>query len=258
MPNLRIGSSQKARSIDCFEVLRMVHRKTLKHELLFYSLIVVLFLLGTFLGNQTVTTISEKIPIARMHRIVIDPGHGGEDGGAISCTGKKESGFNLQISLIMNDFFHLLGYETIMIRTSDTSVYTAGQTIAQKKVSDLKQRVRIVEQTQNAILLSIHQNTFPESKYSGAQVFYAASPGSEVLAKRLQEALVSNLSPGSSRKAKQGRDIYLLERVRAPGVLVECGFLSNPQEEAKLSTAAYQKKLCAVVATTLAQSLASG
>ena len=96
-----------------------------------------------------------------------------------------ESSFNLEISLRLNDLFHLLGYETRMIRTTDTSVYTKGDTIAQKKASDLKERVRIVKDTENALLLSIHQNIFPEGKYSGAQVFYADTPGSEALAVRL-------------------------------------------------------------------------
>ena len=207
---------------------------------MFYSLVIGLFLFGTLLGNQTVSVISEMVPMERLHRIVIDPGHGGEDGGAISCTGKNESTFNLQISLRLNDLLHLLGYDTVMIRTTDTSVYTAGQTIAQKKVSDLKQRVRIVERTYNPILVSIHQNTFPEGKYSGAQVFYASSAGSQELAKQLQDALVSALKPGSNRRAKQGSGIYLLDKINAPGVLVECGFLSNPQEEALLSAADYQ------------------
>lgn len=224
---------------------------------MFYSLVIGLFLFGTLLGNQTVAVISEMVPMERLHRIVIDPGHGGEDGGAVSCTGKNESMFNLQISLRLNDLLHLLGYDTVMIRTTDTSVYTAGQTIAQKKVSDLKQRVRIVDRTYNPILVSIHQNTFPEGKYSGAQVFYASSAGSQELAKQLQDALVSALKPGSNRRAKQGSGIYLLDKINAPGILVECGFLSNPQEEALLSTSDYQKKLCCVISASLSQFLAS-
>lgn len=235
----------------------MSQRNGKGNVLLFYSLVIGLFLFGTFLGNRTVTVISEMVPMERLHRIVIDPGHGGEDGGAVSCTGKNESTFNLQIALRLDDLLHLMGYDTVMIRTTDVSVYTAGQTIAQKKVSDLKQRVRIVERTYNPILVSIHQNTFPEGKYSGAQVFYAGSEGSDELARQLQASLVSCLNPGSSRKAKQGSGIYLLDKINAPGVLVECGFLSNQQEEAMLSTPAYQKKLCCVIATGLSQFLAS-
>lgn len=235
----------------------MSQRNGKGNVLLFYSLVIGLFLFGTFLGNRTVTVISEMVPMERLHRIVIDPGHGGEDGGAVSCTGKNESTFNLQIALRLDDLLHLMGYDTVMIRTTDVSVYTAGQTIAQKKVSDLKQRVRIVERTYNPILVSIHQNTFPEGRYSGAQVFYAGSEGSDELARQLQALLVSCLNPGSSRKAKQGSGIYLLDKINAPGVLVECGFLSNQQEEAMLSTPAYQKKLCCVIATGLSQFLAS-
>lgn len=225
--------------------------------LLFYCTVICLFLFGTVLGNHTVATISEMIPMERMHRVVIDPGHGGEDGGAVSCTGKNESTFNLQIALRLNDLLHLIGYDTVMIRTTDVSVYTAGQTIAQKKVSDLKQRVRIVERTYNPVLVSIHQNTFPEGKYRGAQVFYSGSAGSDTLAKQMQDLLVSSLNPGSSRKAKQGSGIYLLDKITVPGVLVECGFLSNYQEEALLGTADYQKKLCCVISVCLAQFLAS-
>ena len=225
--------------------------------LLFYIMVISLFLFGTFLGNQTVATVSEMIPIERLHRVVIDAGHGGEDGGAVSCSGRNESNYNLQIALRVNDLLHLLGYDTVMIRSTDTSVYTAGETISQKKVSDLKQRVRIVNRTNNALLLSIHQNTFPEEKYSGAQVFFAKTPGSEELAKHLQDDLVSALNPGSSRKAKQGSGIYLLDKIGATGVLVECGFLSNQQEEANLRTPDYQKKLCCVISTGLARFLAS-
>lgn len=235
----------------------MRQRKGKGSILLFYFTVIVLFLFGTILGNHTVATISEMIPMERMHRIVIDPGHGGEDGGAVSCTGKNESTFNLQIALRLDDLLHLIGYDTVMIRTTDTSVYTAGQTIAQKKVSDLKQRVRIVERTYNPVLVSIHQNTFPEGKYRGAQVFYSGSAGSEALAKQMQDLLVSSLNPGSSRKAKQGSGIYLLDKITVPGVLVECGFLSNRQEEALLGTADYQKRLCCVISACLAQFLAS-
>lgn len=235
----------------------MRQRKGKGSILLFYCSVIALFLFGAILGNHTVATISEMIPMERMHRIVIDPGHGGEDGGAVSCTGKNESAFNLQIALRLDDLLHLIGYDTVMIRTTDTSVYTAGQTIAQKKVSDLKQRVRIVERTYHPVLVSIHQNTFPEGKYRGAQVFYSGSAGSEALAKQLQNLLVSSLNPGSSRKAKQGSGIYLLDKITVPGVLVECGFLSNHQEEALLGTADYQKKLCCVISACLAQFLAS-
>lgn len=185
--------------------------------------------------------------------VVIDAGHGGEDGGAVSVTGVNESTINLEISLRVNDLLRFLGVQTKMIRTEDVSVYTEGQTIAQKKVSDIHNRVKAVEATPNALLLSIHQNQFSEAQYRGAQVFYAK--GSQTLAEALQAALAAQVDPNNHRACKQARDIYLLEHVSCPAILVECGFLSNPAEEALLREASYQKKLTAAIAGTVAACL---
>lgn len=217
---------------------------------LIYVLTLAGLLLAIFWGSRAVTVISERLPLRREHCFIIDAGHGGVDGGATSCTGKLESGFNLEIALRLNDLMHFLGCDTVMIRTTDTSIHIKGETIAQKKVSDLKERVRICNETENAILLSIHQNNFTESRYSGAQVFYASTEGSELLAGRLQDSFVRTLNPGSNREEKKANGIYLMEHIQCPGVLIECGFLSNPQEEARLRSSDYQKKLCCVIAST--------
>lgn len=214
-------------------------------------------LLCAYWGSRAVTVISEELPFARKHCIVIDPGHGGEDGGATSCTGRMESEYNLAISRRLDDLLHLLGYETRMTRTSDVSIYTTGSTIAEKKVSDLKERVRIVNETDNTLLVSIHQNQFSDSRYSGAQVFYAKTDGSKELGQQLQTKLVASLNPGSNRKSKPISGVYLMEHIRCTGVLVECGFLSNPQEEAKLRDDEYQKKLCCVIGAVLSQHLSN-
>lgn len=235
----------------------MKMRKGILSIAVFYALVVILFLVGTAIGNRAVTVFSESRPIQRKQCIVIDAGHGGEDGGATSCTGILESKFNLEIALRLRDLMHLLGYETKMIRTTDTAVYTTGQTISQKKVSDLKERVRMVNETENALLLSIHQNQFSDSRYSGAQVFYAGTEGSEVLAKQLQTAFVSSLNPGSKRQSKKSDNIYLMEHISCTGVLIECGFLSNAEEEAKLRTAEYQKKVTCVIAATVSSYLSN-
>ena len=185
--------------------------------------------------------------------VIIDAGHGGEDGGAISVTGVRESTLNLEISQRLNDLLHFLGIQTKMIRTEDVSVYTEGETIAQKKVSDIHNRVAMVAQTPNALLVSIHQNKFSESRYRGAQVFYAE--GSQALAELLQSELAEQVDPKNHRECKQAKGIYLLEHIPCPAVLIECGFLSNPAEEALLRDAAYQKKLASVIACTLASHL---
>lgn len=218
-----------------------------------YLLIICTVLAAVFWGSRTVTVISETRPIERKHCIVIDAGHGGEDGGATSCTGKLESAFNLEIALRLNDLLHLMGYETRMIRTGDISVYTKGETIAQKKVSDLKERVRIINETENGILVSIHQNQFTDGRYHGAQVFYAGTEGSDRLAKVMQELLIQSLNPENTRKCKRAEGIYLMEHIDRTGVLVECGFLSNPEEEAMLRQPEYQKMLCCVISGAVSE-----
>lgn len=220
-----------------------------------YALVISIFLLISYGAGVATTTVAQLVPMERDFQIVIDPGHGGVDGGATSCTGILESRFNLDISMRLRDLFHLLGYQTMMIRTSDISVYTSGDTIAAKKVSDLRHRVRLVNEADDAVLLSIHQNTFSDSRYHGAQVFYGPSDGSESLAKAVQNQFVESLNPGSNRMAKKGEGIYLLQHIECTGILVECGFLSNPAEEANLRNPEYQKRICSVIATATAQFL---
>ena len=222
-----------------------------------YCLTIGGLLLAVIWGSRAITVISENMPVERQHCIIIDAGHGGEDGGATSCTGKLESSFNLEISLRLNDLLHLLGYDTAMIRTSDVSIYTKGETIAQKKVSDLKERVRIANETENALLVSIHQNTYPESRYSGAQVFYSDTAGSQQLAKELQSGFAATVNQGSNRKSKKANGIYLMEHISCTGILVECGFLSNPEEEARLRSMEYQKKICCVIASSVSTYLSN-
>lgn len=203
--------------------------------------------------SQAVTAWAQSAPIRRLNTIVIDAGHGGFDGGATSCTGVPESTINLQIALIMDDLLHLVGYDTVMIRTTDTAVHTEGSTIASRKVSDLKERVRICNQTENALLLSIHQNTFSDSRYYGPQVFYASNGDSLALASIVQKQLNATVAPNSKRAEKPAKTVYLLEHIACEGILVECGFLSNPSEEAKLRDRAYQQKLCCAIATAISE-----
>lgn len=217
-------------------------------QILIVAVIPGLVILLALLCSGTVTVWSEQAPTANRTTVIIDAGHGGPDGGAISCTGIPESHINLEISLRLNDLFHLLGIRTVMIRTEDQCIASQGNTIAQKKISDLKHRVKIVNEIPDSILVSIHQNYFTDSRYFGGQIFYAATEGSEELAKRLQTAFVNTLNPGSKRLAKPTRGVYLMDHIRRTGILVECGFLSNPAEEEQLRTETYQKKLCCVIA----------
>lgn len=222
-----------------------------------YCCVLILTLLSAHFGSQAVTVFSETAPIERTHTIIIDAGHGGIDGGATSCTGVLESNLNLEISRRLNDVFRFLGYYTVMTRTEDVSIYTEGSSIAAKKASDLKERVRIANETENGLLISIHQNIFPVEEYSGAQIFFADTEGSRTLAALIQDMYIKNLNPGSSRREKKSSGIYLMEHIRIPGVLIECGFLSNPEEEAKLRNKEYQLQLCSVIAASVSRFLSN-
>lgn len=220
-----------------------------------YIAVMCAILIIAFYINQAITTGAMQAPVQRKVCFIIDAGHGGVDGGAVSCSGIYESHINLQIASRLNDLMHLLGYQTLMIRTEDISIHTSGQTIGAKKASDLKERVRIVNETPNAILLSIHQNFYADSYYKGAQVFYPNTDGSQLLAKSLQTTFVQTLNVGSKRQIKQTEGLYLFRHIQKTGVLIECGFLSNYEEEMLLRDPAYQKKICCVIATTCANYL---
>lgn len=226
-------------------------QKKFLYNLGFYFAVMSIFLLIGHVINQSATVYSEKMPPKQRTCLVIDAGHGGVDGGAISCEGYLESNINLEIALRLNDMIHILGYNTVMIRTSDMSVYTEGNTISQKKISDLKHRVQIVNSIENGLLVSIHQNNFGDDRYSGAQVFYANTPGSASLAKDIQAAFLATVNRGSKRRAKKSSGVYLMENIQCTGVLIECGFLSNITEEAKLRNSEYQKNLCCIIGSAL-------
>jgi len=222
-----------------------------------YAFTILAVLAGINLLNRAVTVMAENQAAKGRVCIIIDPGHGGEDGGAVSVSGRSESAYNLEIAVRLNDLLKFLGYETKMTRDRDISIYTKGETLAQKKVSDLKERVRIINDTGNALLLSVHQNHFPEERYAGPQIFFSGTEGSEQLAKHLQSILGSALRPGSNRMAKKASGIYLMEHIRCPGVLIECGFLSNYQEEAALRDPQYQKKVSSLIAAGVSQYLSN-
>ena len=221
--------------------------------IMIYLLVFALFIAGTLAGNHAVTVFTENRTV--FPTVIIDAGHGGVDGGAVSCTGVYESQINLQVAKILDDLMHLLGVKTIMIRDTDKSIHTSGDTIAAKKVSDIRNRVSIVNSTPHAFLISIHQNNFSDPRYHGSQVFYNSQEGSADLAKNLQQAFRQYIDPNNNRKIKKVKGIYLMEHINCTGVLIECGFLSNLSEEMILRDSKYQQKLCCVIAATVSQYL---
>lgn len=203
--------------------------------------------LGYFRGQSLPVSVPAYLDTGSM--LILDAGHGGEDGGAVSVTGVLESQINLAIVLKMDDMLGLYGVPHTLLRRDDVSLYDSGaDTLREKKVSDLKNRVETIEGTEGGTLVSIHQNSYPSSRYHGAQVFYAPTNGSQELAGHIQNAIRSVLQPENSRECKQIPDtVYLMNHITCPAVLVECGFLTNAEEEAMLRDNTYQKKLAAVL-----------
>ena len=182
--------------------------------------------------------------------VIVDAGHGGEDGGAVGVNGVLEKDINLAIALELEKNLKQNNFEVVMIGSSDVSVGDQSlSTIAERKRSDTKSRLRTVEEAGECILISIHQNHFSEGKYSGAQIFYSGNrPESAELAEAVRQNIVSSLQPENKRENKQADgNIYLLKNCHVPAILVECGFLSNEAETEKLCTESYQKNMAAAI-----------
>ena len=174
--------------------------------------------------------------------ILIDPGHGGIDGGAQSKTGTIEKDINLQIALKLRDKLEKSGYNVYMTRDEDEGLYQKGNTVREKKREDLNRRVEMKKETECDIFVSIHQNMFPQSKCYGAQVWYASNDNSYNLATVVQDSIKESVKDNNKRVAKPAAEAYLILRDKYEGasILVECGFLSNPDEEAKLKSDEHQ------------------
>lgn len=182
--------------------------------------------------------------------LIIDPGHGGEDGGAVAADGTCESQINLAVSLRLEAIARLVGMETAMTRREDVSTTDmAGGTVRERKISDLKNRTAFCNAVPGGVLVSVHQNSLPGAPgVHGAQMFYGGVQGSEALALTVQNALNAVINRERPKVAKTSGDaVYLLKNAACPAVLVECGFLSNSGETEKLKTADYQTRLALTV-----------
>ncbi len=181
--------------------------------------------------------------------IVIDAGHGGEDGGAVGVNDILEKDINLKIAKKLNDIFIKSGFSAVMTRTEDKAIYKQepgkNKTLRQKKVDDLKSRANIANSSDKNILISIHQNKFTDPQYSGTQIFYSSNnKDSELLANFVKESVIKTLQPDNKRENKKaGKDIYLLRNADIPAIIVECGFISNEEESKKLLTDEYQNSI---------------
>ena len=185
--------------------------------------------------------------------LVLDAGHGGIDGGAISDSGLKESDINLQIALKTEALVRFLGIDTVMTRETDTD---NSDNKAYSEHDNLVQRVKLANSTENAVLISIHQNKFPSAVVSGAEVMYSDNDDSKALGLITQDNLVTLLDSSNRRVARPApKELLLTSSVECPTILVECGFMSNPQEVQKLASNDYQLKLAAILAGSYLQFL---
>ncbi len=184
---------------------------------------------------------------AKAHTPVIDAGHGGFDGGAVSSGGVIESGINLSVSLKVADAMRLFGVEPVLIRETDTALGEGSGSTRSAKAADLRRRVEIINSTADGFLISIHQNMFGDSRYGGAHIFYK-SDDARPLAEAIQADIRSQIDPSNDRVSKAvSSDVYIFKKAACPGVLAECGFLSNPRDLEQLQQDGYQKKLALAI-----------
>ena len=191
--------------------------------------------------------------------MIIDAGHGGMDGGAIGIDGQIEKEINLSIALKLDTMLQAYGFQTILTRNSDVSIHSAdAKTVRQQKTSDLKNRLKLLEDTESGILISIHQNQYSKSSAHGTQVFYGRNCAqSKELAEMLQKTITGYLQPDNTREIKQAtKDIYILYQATKPAVMVECGFLSNREEAARLTDEEYQDQIAFSICMALMNCLA--
>ena len=217
----------------------------LKRRNILIGLLAVALTVGLCFAVSATATSAYSVP--KMGKtIIIDAGHGGADGGVVGVTTSvKESDINLSIARSLKHFLKTKGYDVVMTRTTTDGLY--GMTTKNKKLKDMQERKKIIEDTKADLVVSVHCNSYPRHDQVGAQVFYA--PGSEdgkKKAESMQNILKATL--GTERNAMSG-DYFILQCSSTPSLLVECGFLTTPSEEKKLVSASYQEKVAYAIFT---------
>lgn len=213
----------------------------------------------TFMANSSADGVMTK-PVLKQ-TVIIDAGHGGDDGGAIGIDGTVEKDINLDIALKLEKLLKFYGFDVIMTRTEDIMTCDDGlDSLRKRKVSDIHNRFDVLEKNPDAVFISIHQNKFEDNSQHGTQVFYSGNNDeSKLLAESIQNSIVSVLQPDNSRVVKKsGSGIYLLYHAKLPAVLVECGFISNLAEVKRLNDEKYRMKIAILIADGLIKYLMNG
>jgi N-acetylmuramoyl-L-alanine amidase len=212
------------------------------------AIMLALFILGSLFINLYIGSdrfISAISQANDNNLIIIDAGHGGEDCGAIGVTGVYEKDLNFAMAYEIGSILEEHGFTVLYTRTEDKLLYTDAENIkGLRKISDLKNRCKIAAEYPNSLFISVHMNSYGDSKYSGLQVYYSENNSySKTLAGSVQSNVKESLQPSNNRVIKPGENIYILENVENPAILIECGFLTNSEECKKLSEKEYQKQL---------------
>ena len=209
--------------------------------------------------TSSVSSVSEK----RAVDVVIDAGHGGEDGGCVGAGGVCEKDLNLSVAVKVYDILTVAGVNAVMTRSDDRMLYDLYGDLEDyesvKKTYDLKNRVRFARESECALFVSVHMNKFSDSSYNGLQVYYSGNASDSITAAlRVQSYAKEYLQPENEREIKRaGSNIYVLHRSQMPAILVECGFLSNTAEAELLKERDYQKKLALTVSAAIMDSMAN-
>lgn len=221
--------------------------KLYKDAFFYFALISGILILSILIFNLLNIVKSTSNTPYNFDTIVIDAGHGGEDSGAVADNGTLEKDINLDIAIKLNEMLLSSGFHTLMTREKDVAIYDKDQdeNLRQKKVSDMQNRLELINSTPNNILVSIHQNKFPEKKYSGTQVFFSKNNKlSEILASNIQSSVKNLIQPQNNREIKPAnKDIFILYNSKVPAIIVECGFISNDEELNKLNNEDYKSKI---------------
>ncbi len=241
--------------------------KNRKYEFVLYFFIWSLVLISCVIGysHRIISDLSVKetgsvgnTDQLKYHTVIIDAGHGGEDCGAVGFDGTLEKDLNLILASQIKEILMCHNIKVIMTRTEDKLLYSEQENIkGQRKIYDLKNRYLIAKDQQEALFISIHMNKFPQSMYSGLQVYYSQNnQKSKILADSIQNNTITYLQKDNNRKIKPSdNSIYLLDRLQIPAVLVECGFLSNERECQMLNDKAYRKQLATVISNSIMENL---
>lgn len=212
----------------------------------------------TFMANFSAAEAS-SMPITQK-TVIVDAGHGGDDGGAIGIDGTVEKDINLDIALKLEKILKFYGFNVIMTRTQDVMTCDDGlDSLRKRKISDIHNRFELMRKNPDAIFISVHQNKFEDSSQHGTQVFYS---GNDERSKELAEAIQTSVTLTLQRKndrvvKKSGSGIYLLYHAKIPAVLIECGFISNSDEVKKLKDESYRMKLAILIADGLLKYLSN-